>query len=262
MRKFALIGKKLGHSYSQRWFEELFAREGLGDHRYELAEMSSLDGLREWVRREGVCGFNVTVPYKQAVIPLLDELDETAAAIGAVNCVSVEEGRLVGHNTDAPAFQKTLEEILQQSGNPIIGQSFILGTGGAARAVAYALDQLGIEYIFVSRAPEKHENAISYRQLSKRLLPLDSKLLIVNATPVGMYPVVDRTPLDLSQRQPNSSFPTLRSSLVYDLIYNPSPTRLLREAAALGAQTKDGLEMLHHQAELSWKYFRYSEFVS
>jgi shikimate dehydrogenase len=256
MRKFALIGKKLGHSYSQRWFEELFAREGLRDYSYELVEMSSLEGLREWVQHEGVCGFNVTVPYKQAIIPLLDELDETAAAIGAVNCVTVEEGRLVGHNTDASAFQQTLEETFQQSSNQSIKQSFILGTGGAARAVAYALGQLGIPYTFVSRTPEKHDNAISYDQLSNQLLTFNSKLLTINATPVGMYPDVDATPLDLSPRQPNSSFFTLHSSLVYDLIYNPSSTRLLREAAALGAQTKNGLEMLHRQAELSWEFFR------
>ena len=117
MKRFALIGKKLGHSYSQRWFEELFAREGLQDYSYELVEMPSLDGLRHWVQREGICGFNVTVPYKQAIIPQLDELDAPAAAIGAVNCVTVEEGRLVGHNTDASAFQQTLEEILRQSNN-------------------------------------------------------------------------------------------------------------------------------------------------
>ncbi len=255
MRKFALIGKKLGHSYSQRWFEELFAREGLRDYSYELVEMPSLEGLREWVQHEGICGFNVTVPYKQTIILLLDELDETAAAIGAVNCVTVEEGRLVGHNTDASAFQQTLEETLQQSSNQAIKQSFILGTGGAAWAVAYALGQLGIPYTFVSRQPEKWSVAngqwsvIGYNQLfTSHLSPFT---LIVNATPVGMYPAVDTTPLDLS----TFHFP-LSTFSFYDLIYNPLPTRLLREAAALGAQTKDGLEMLHRQAELSWEFFR------
>jgi shikimate dehydrogenase len=253
MRKFALIGKKLGHSYSQRWFEELFVRKGLQDHSYDLVEMPSLDGLREWVQREGICGFNVTVPYKQAIIPLLDELDETAAAIGAVNCVTVEEGRLVGHNADAPAFQLTVNN-LQLTGDR---EAFILGTGGAARAVAYALGQLGIKYTFVSRHPEKHpdleSNIIGYSQFS--IFNFQFSILI-NATPVGMYPAVDATPLDLLPRQPNSSFFTLHSSLVYDLIYNPSPTRLLREAALLGATTKDGLEMLHLQAEMSWALFR------
>jgi len=259
LKKFALIGKKLGHSYSQRWFEELFAREGLQDYSYELVEMPSLDGLRHWVQREGICGFNVTVPYKQAIIPQLDELDAPAAAIGAVNCVTVEEGRLVGHNTDASAFQQTLEEILRQSSNQAIKQSFVLGTGGAAHAVAYALAQLGIPYTFVSRTPEKHDNAISYDQLSKQLLTVNSKLLTINATPVGMYPAVDATPLDLSPFTQALKHSDNQAILIYDLIYNPSPTRLLREAAALGAKAKDGLEMLHRQAELSWEWFRQAE---
>ena len=253
MRKFALIGRKLGHSYSQRWFEELFAREGLKDHSYQLVEMPSLEGLREWVQKEGIGGFNVTVPYKQEVIAYLDELDGTAAAIGAVNCVTVEksefgiqnsEFKLVGHNTDAPAFLQTI-----QNSEFRIQNSFILGTGGAARAVAYALGQLGIPYTFVSRQPEKHENTIGYPQLfTSHLSPFT---LIVNATPVGMYPDVDATPLDLNNFQSS----IVNCQFVYDLIYNPSPTRLLREAAARGAQTKDGLEMLHRQAELSWEWF-------
>ena len=278
MKRFALIGEKLGHSYSKRWFEDLFAREGLQDYSYTLVEMSSLEGVRDWVREEGISGFNVTVPYKQKIIPYLDELDETAAAIGAVNCVTVcwdaacrvrpnQAIKLIGHNTDAPAFQQTLEHALsypvaQSRSHPVtqpLMHSFILGTGGAARAVAYALTQMGIKYIFVSRTPEKHENAISYQQLFTSHLWLhkvadhSSPLtLIVNATPVGMYPDVDRSPLELNDFQ----FSISNSQFVYDLIYNPSPTRLLREAAALGAQTKDGLEMLHRQAELSWKWFQ------
>jgi shikimate dehydrogenase len=180
---------------------------------------------------------------------LLDELDETAAAIGAVNCVTVEEGRLVGHNTDAPAFQLTVNN-LQLTGDR---EAFILGTGGAARAVAYALGQLGIKYTFVSRHPEKHPdlepNIIGYSQFSI----FNSQFsILINATPVGMYPAVDATPLDLK----NFQFSIFNFQLVYDLIYNPSPTRLLREAALLGATTKDGLEMLHLQAEMSWALFR------
>lgn len=244
MRRFALIGRKLGHSYSQRWFEEMFAREGLHDHNYQLAEMPTLEGLRNWIQKESICGFNVTVPYKQEIITHLDELDATAATIGAVNCVTVENNRLVGHNTDAPAFQQTI-----QNSEFKIQNSFILGTGGAARAVAYALDQLGIPYRFVSRHPEQHPNAIGYDQfLTHTIHPLT---LIVNATPVGMYPDIDATPLDLTQAFTHS----LIHTFFYDLIYNPSPTRLLRETAAAGARVKDGLEMLHLQAELSWKWF-------
>lgn len=245
MRRFALIGRKLGHSYSQRWFEELFAREGLKDHSYRLVEMASLEGLREWVRREGIDGFNVTVPYKKDVIAQLDALDETAAAIGAVNCVTVEGGRLMGHNTDAPAFRQTI-----QNTGFRIQNSFILGTGGAAHAVAHALEELGIPYVFVSRTPGQHPDAIGYGQFLT-LCPQDSTL-IVNATPVGMYPDVDAAPLDIIHAFTCSPI----HAFVYDLIYNPTPTRLMREAAAAGAQVKDGLEMLYLQAEYSWHLFR------
>lgn len=244
MKRFALIGRKLGHSYSQRWFEEMFVREGLEGYRYDLVEMSTLERLRDWIREEGINGFNVTVPYKQEVIAQLDELDETAAAIGAVNCVTIENGRLTGHNTDAPAFQQTIQKTEFR-----IQNSVILGTGGAAHAVAFALGQLGIPYRFVSRHPEQHPNAIGYAQLST--LKEQSSTLIVNATPVGMYPDIDATPLDLTHAFTHS----LIHTFFYDLIYNPSPTRLLREAAAAGARVKDGLEMLHLQAELSWKWF-------
>ena len=272
MKRFALIGRHLQHSYSQRWFEELFARLGLEDHSYELKEMPTLDGLREWVQTEHISGFNVTVPYKQEILPHLDAMDKTATAIGAVNCVTVERVsklqsdqvseslshsaiRLVGHNTDAPAFRDTLSSFITHHSS-LITQSYILGTGGAARAVAYALGQLGIPYTFVSRHPEKWAVAsnqwsvIGYNQLfTSHLSPFT---LIVNATPVGMYPAVDKTPLDITHAFKHSRI----HAFVYDLIYNPSPTLLMREAAACGAQVKDGLEMLHCQAELSWELFR------
>ena len=242
MRKYGLIGRKLGHSLSQ----ELFEAQGFKDACYGLYEMETLDGLRQWVEEEHISGFNVTIPYKQEVIPLMDALDDTAAAIGAVNCVSVEEGRLVGHNTDAPAFQQTLEEWLTTLHST--PSAYILGTGGAAQAVAYALKQLGLEYLFVSRNPERHENAVGYEYLRGEK-PLENRdILIVNATPVGMYPDVDATPIMLSSL--HSLFSTL---LVYDLIYNPSQTLLMRKAAACGAKVKNGLEMLRKQAEISWQ---------
>jgi shikimate dehydrogenase len=184
----------------------------------------------------------VTVPYKLAVIPQLDDLDEVAAAIGAVNCVTIENERLIGHNTDAPAFQQTLDEGERKA--------FVMGTGGAARAVAYALEQRHIEYTFVSLTPENHPKAISYDEMRQEAWK-QPRLLIVNATPVGMYPEVDSTPLGLQAPEGDV--------LVYDLIYNPSPTRLLREAAALGMRTKNGLEMLHLQADLSWKIWENKE---
>ena len=238
MKRYALIGKRLGHSWSQQWFEGLFRRLGLEDHAYVLHEMEGLGRLRQWVEQERVAGFNVTVPYKRAILPLLDGLDPVAHEIGAVNCVTVEEGRLVGHNTDAPAFLSTISDLQLSS-------AVILGTGGAALAVAWALRQLGVEHFFVSRNPQG-DNQMSYVALPTAHCPLPT--LLVNATPVGMYPTVDASPLPV-----NFEFSILNFQFVYDLIYNPSPTMLLRHAAARGIPTRDGLAMLHRQAELSWE---------
>ncbi len=239
MKHYALVGRKLGHSWSQRWFEERFVSEGLKDCTYSLHEMATLDGLRQWVDEEHIGGFNVTIPYKQAILPLLDALSPEAEAIGAVNCVCVNNGTLTGHNTDAPAFAETLggsEARSEKKG------ALILGTGGASRAVAYALKNLGIDFLHVSRNPAG--KSIGYPEAAARALEFD---LLVNATPVGMWPDVDATPwpYDLEQFH-----------IVYDLIYNPSPTLLLKQAAAAGATTVDGLAMLHRQAELSWQLWR------
>jgi len=244
MKHYALIGRTLTHSYSK----QLFDAQHFADADYRLCPMPSIDGLHEWVRCEHIDGFNVTNPYKQAILPLLDDLSAEARAIGAVNCVVVVRDqaiRLIGHNTDAPAFLHTIHN------SPLISHfsfldSLILGTGGAARAVAYALGQMGIEYTFVSRSPECHPDAIGYDKLSTFNFQLST--LIVNATPVGTYPDIDCSPLNLSDlRPPTSDF------FVYDLVYNPSPTKLMRQAAAIGATVCDGMAMLRRQAELSWQ---------
>ncbi len=290
MKHYALIGIRLEHSYSKVWFD----RQHFADADYRLCPMPSLEGLKRWVADNHIDGFNVTNPYKQAILPLLDELSPTAAVIGAVNCVAVDGHRLIGHNTDGPAFLQTLVQPVgceqwavgsdaTQDGDSQLNtkhltlntnHSLILGTGGAAQAVAWALRQLGIAYTFVSRTPEKHHDAIGYddipktvgsgqwavgsdatqdgdNQLNTKHLTLNTNhcpLLIVNATPVGTWPDVDRSPLDLAA----AHYP-LPTTHFYDLVYNPSPTRLLREAAALGAATTDGNDMLRLQAELSWK---------
>ena len=241
MRHYALIGHSLTHSLSK----ELFDAQGFTDADYRLCPMASLEDLRQWVQQEHIDGFNVTNPYKQALVPLLDNLSPEARAIGAVNCVCVENGLLVGHNTDAPAFRQTLETILKTE-HLTLDTAYILGTGGAAHAVAYALDQLSIPYHFVSRSPEKRPNSIGYNQLST--INFQQSTLLVNATPVGTYPNVDDCPLPSGFQ-----FSILNSQFLYDLVYNPSPTLLLRQAAAAGAMTYDGLAMLRRQAELSWK---------
>ena len=225
MRHFALIGQSLKHSFSKEYFDV----QGFPGADYRLCEMPSVDGLRRWVDDEHIDGFNVTIPFKQAVIPHLDALSPEAAAIGAVNCVVVEAGRLVGHNT-----------------------------GGAAHAVAYALDRMGIPHTFVSRHPEQHPDAIGYPQLSAIWHAGDSAdnfqplTLIINATPVGMYPDIDHTPLPLTPHT-LASHASLTSLLVYDLVYNPDTTLFMRRGAERGAQVKNGLEMLLLQAFASWE---------
>lgn len=249
MRRYALIGRRLEHSWSQRWFEEHFERLGLHNYAYELKEMDQLDGLRQWVEKEGIEGFNVTVPYKQSIVQHLDTLDTTAKAIGAVNCVHIEHGQLIGYNTDTPAF---LDTILNSKFE--IRHCIVLGTGGAAHAVAYALRQIGVDPLFVSRQPQG-ENQVGYDALCSHHCP--PQTLIVNATPVGMYPHGEDVPLDLRRVMGCSKID--ERWMVYDLIYNPSPTRLLHDAALLGARTMDGLAMLERQAELSWNLWNKME---
>lgn len=244
-RRYALVGRRLGHSFSKSWFDALFLREGLEGCSYDLCEMASLDGLRRWVADEGICGFNVTVPYKRDVVALLDGMSPQAAAIGAVNCVAVgADGRLTGHNTDCAAFGQTLAAL---GCCPAGGSALVLGTGGAARAVGQALREKGLAFSYVSRHPEQAVDleAISYA-VARAEVQGGAVGLLVNATPVGMWPAVDESPwpwpADL-----------WRVGMVYDLTYNPSPTLLMRQAAAQGARTADGLAMLHRQAELSWQ---------
>ena len=246
MKNYALIGRRLTHSFSQRYFEVLFQRIHLTDHRYILAEMDSVDGLRQWVKANGIAGFNVTVPYKQAVLTQLDSLDPDAASIGAVNCVTVEKGGLlVGHNTDAPAFLRTLDEL------PPVHEAVVLGTGGAARAVGYALTEKGLYHRYVSRTPEEPHaldaDVVGYETLAAH--PLRPSTLIVNATPVGMFPNSGSSPWPQPQ--------LLRAdTVVYDLIYNPTPTLFMQQAREHGATATDGLRMLHLQADLSWQLWQ------
>ena len=237
MKKYGLIGKKLGHSWSAKWFEEKFEREGIADAEYRLYELDGVADLRAWTERNGLKGFNVTIPYKEAVLEWMDELDETARGVGAVNCVDCQGGRLKGYNTDSPAFAETLKPLLQ----PWHKAALVLGTGGAAKAVAFALKGLGIEYKFVSRKPVGE--AVGYDEAMELAA---THLLIVNATPVGMYPATEASPWPEPQRIGGHH-------LCYDLIYNPQETLFLRQAREHGAQVKNGLEMLLLQAFASFE---------
>lgn len=244
MKKFGLIGHPLGHSWSQRWFEAEFSWLGILDAQYRPydIEASTVDSLRAWALGLGLAGFNVTAPYKEQVIPQLHDLDTAAAAIGAVNCVEVRNGRLIGHNTDAPAFRETLLPLLPHP----VPDALVLGTGGAAKAVAHALQEMGIRPQLVSRTPEKHPCSISYAAAAERLAHIP---LLVNCTPLGT--AGDPATEGLSPwPRPELITPQHRC---YDLVYNPAQTPFLHAAAARGARTCNGLAMLERQARLSWE---------
>lgn len=238
---FGLIGKKLVHSFSKKYFTEKFEREGIFG-RYELFEIPTIDGLPDLLMAHpDLIGLNVTIPYKTEVIPFLDWLSPEAAAIGAVNTIKVLEGRLEGYNTDTYGFQLSLEKML--AGNTV-SRALILGTGGAAKAVRFVLEnKMNIPCESVSRNP-RDSATISYESLKDA--DLNNWPLIVNTTPLGMYPNVEEAP-DIPYEQLGADH------FAYDLVYNPAETRFLRQAAAQGARVLSGMEMLILQAEGSWK---------
>ena len=238
MARYGLIGRHLSHSFSQRYFTEKFTREGLSDHRYDLFELERIDQLSDLIAETpGLVGLNVTIPYKQAVIPHLDAVDPIAAAVGAVNTIRLHEGRLTGHNTDVEGFRSTLL--------PMIGSSrpraLVLGSGGASRAVVFVLRELGIKFRVVSRSRETGD--ITWDQLDPALVGVCP--LIINTTPLGMYPNVDDMPaVPMAAVGPKH--------WLIDLIYNPDRTRFLYAGEANGARTANGLVMLHAQAVAAW----------
>jgi len=243
MRLFALIGYPLSHSFSQRFFTEKFAREQIEDARYELFPLENIQQLPQLlVEHPDLCGLNVTIPYKEAVLPWLHTLDETAREIGAVNCIKINNGHLSGYNTDAYGFETSLLRtgFLQAAHGPV--QGLILGTGGAAKAVAYVLRKLQIPYRFVSRQPTAADQ-VAYADLAVWLTK--GPALVVNASPAGTFPQVETMPpVAVEHLGPQH--------LVFDLVYNPPETLLLREAQAQGSLVQNGREMLHLQAEKAW----------
>ncbi|MCR4738234.1 MAG: shikimate dehydrogenase [Bacteroidales bacterium] len=240
MRQYGLIGKTLGHSFSQAYFQQKFAAENRPDCRYDNFELPTIDFLRTFVlQHPDLQGFNVTIPYKKVILPFLDELDPEAEQIGAVNTVRVlrdgQGPRLVGFNTDAEGFRLSL------AGASLPSRALILGTGGATAAVTFVLQRLDVECLLVSRHPD--EKQISYAQLTPDIIRQHP--LIVNCTPVGMHPhVTDCPPLPYEA--------ITAEHFLYDLIYNPEETLFLREGRLRGARTQNGTRMLHLQAEAAW----------
>ena len=244
MKKFGLIGYPLGHSFSQGYFNEKFANEGI-DARYDNYEIASIGDFPAVVEENpDLCGLNVTIPYKEKVISYLDEVDWAATEIGAVNVVKVvrHKGsiRLVGYNSDVIGFVQSIEPLIESHHK----KALVLGTGGAAKAVVYGLRSLGVEPTLVSRRP--HPDRLNYDQLTPACM--DEYTVVVNCTPVGMYPRVDECPdIPYEGLTPRH--------LLYDLVYNPDQTLFLKKGAAQGAQVKNGLEMLLLQAFAAWEFW-------
>ena len=242
MRRYCLIGRPLGHSFSARYFAEKFAREGLSEVcRYDLCELPSIEALPEMLRStEGLVGFNVTIPYKQQIIPYLSGMSDEARAIGAVNCVRVsDDGSLVGYNTDVEGIRLTLDSLL---GGKQIDAALVLGTGGASQAVQYVLRERNVPYLTVSRDSTKGD--VTYEEL--RGEEMASHHLIINTSPVGMYPHHDQAP-DIPYDELDGGH------YLFDLVYNPECTLFMERGESRGANTISGLDMLYAQAEAAWR---------
>ena len=244
MRKFGLIGYPLGHSFSAGYFADKFKAENITNCEYNNYPIKSIDKFPDLIKENvELKGLNVTIPYKEEVIPFLDDLHEGAREIGAVNCIKIvqqeKNTKLIGYNTDVFGFQYSLEPHLKS----IHKKALILGTGGAAKAVAWVLKNWGIEYAYVSRTP-KTEQDFSYPQLTEGVIK--EHLLIVNTSPLGMHPKVNTCP-DI----PYESLS--REHILYDLVYNPLETLFLKKGKEKGAVTVNGLLMLEQQANKAWE---------
>ena len=244
MIKYGLIGFPLSHSFSKKFFIEKFKNENINNVVYENFELKDLEELRLLIKNNSeLKGLNVTIPYKEKALDYMDEIDNNASNIGAINVIKIVDNKLVGFNSDYLAFKDTLRKWLKTD---FQSKALILGTGGSSRAVSQALIDLNIDHNFVSR--NKKNNYLIYDDLHKKSNLFLDYNLIINSTPLGMHPKMD-------------SYPEIPYELIsekhylYDLIYNPEKTKFLKKGEEKGAKTKNGLEMLYLQAELSWNYW-------
>lgn len=240
MDKYGIIGYPLGHSFSKGFFTEKFAREGI-DAQYLNFEIPDVGMLRDILRENPeLRGLNVTLPHKQVVIPLLDDLSEDAREIGAVNVIRIRNGNLKGYNSDIIGFTESIKRLLQ----PWHTKALVLGTGGASKAICVGLNRLGIRWTYVTRSP--HEGMFAYTDLSPAVMA--DHTVIVNCSPVGMFPKVDAAPaIPYELLTPKH--------LLFDLVYNPEDTLFMQKGREQGATVKNGLEMLHLQAKASWEFW-------
>lgn len=233
--KFGLIGRNISYSFSKKYFEQKFQKLLLNHYFYEIFDSENLDNIQSLLKTDGLIGLNVTIPYKEKIIPFLDELSDEAKEIGAINCISIKNGKTKGYNTDAFGFEKTLllhKKEFQKT-------AIILGNGGAAKAVQFILKKNNIPYITVSRTTE-----INYENLN--IEQVKDHLIIIQCTPVGTFPNVEDC----------LKFPfegITENHLIIDLIYNPEYSKFIKNCAEKGAKTANGLYMLEQQAEKAWE---------
>ena len=244
MHKLGLLGKNISYSFSRGYFKSKFEREGINNITYENFDIEDISIFPSIIQNtEGLKGLNVTIPYKQAVMPFLDKIDEKAKAIGAVNTIKVKKnGKLVGYNTDCYGFKKSLKPYLKAHHKTAL----ILGTGGASKAVAYVLKELGIAYEYVSRTASPNVR-FTYDDLNESII--DEFEIIINCSPLGTFPNIENCP--------NIPYGGISEKhILYDLIYNPLETKFLKIGKEHNATTINGLKMLELQAEKSWSIWK------
>ncbi len=238
MKIYGLIGRNISYSFSKKYFTEKFEKENIAA-KYRNFDIADLDQLKSIVATPNISGLNITIPFKELIMPYLDELDPVAMKIGAVNTVKIgDDGKLTGYNTDHFGFVNSLKPLLDNNHS----HALILGTGGASKAVAYGLEQMGIRYKFVSRKPQK--GWLDYSSLGSE--EFTTYTLIINCTPLGTYPDINSVP-------PIPADYITPRNVIFDLIYNPPLTRLMQIGKRKGAIVKNGYEMLKLQAEKSWE---------
>ena len=236
---YGLIGRNISYSFSRSYFNAKFKTLGLDHCSYENFDLESIDEFPDVLsKKPDLKGLNVTIPYKESVIPYLDELEPRAVEIGAVNTIAFTSKGLVGHNTDAFGFRQALISLLRKTDR----HALILGTGGASKAVAYVLNELGINFRFVSRQPV--ESQFHYSDLTREII--ETYTLIVNCTPLGTYP-------DIEQKPPIPYDFVGQEHFLFDLIYNPAKSAFLKSGESKGARILNGLSMLEFQAEKAWE---------
>ena len=239
MKTYGLIGRNLSHSFSYKYFQKKFYKEHLSDCQYLNFEIEDISSLRELVQENNIKGLNITIPFKEKAIPFLDKLSKDAAEIGAVNTIEIKGEKLIGHNTDVFGFAQSFIPLLKERKNALI-----LGNGGTSKCVQFVLKKNNVDFIVVSRNSDFTLAEITEETIQKHSI-------IINTTPLGMYPKTDRFP-HLPYNGINSKH------LVYDLIYNAEQSTFLRKAKAKNAEIKNGKQMLYLQAEKSWKIWNLS----